>query len=174
MWAWFKQSSKVLGEEYALRVSSFFIVFFLTFSFLFLLRLCLWFPSISCLIFLHLIFIEHLLCGAKPGPGPFIQNRGMKDQEWRLRGRLSPRQPWDLRRLCSLGCFCLCPAGSKHPSQECQPASGGPGLWGLAPSPKAGPPLVTLRPVPLWVVPAGLRLTVVWEGGLFVQSSMTV
>ena len=45
----------------------------------------------------------------KPGPGPFIQNRGHEGPgRTRLRGRLSPRQPWDLRRLCSLGCFCLC------------------------------------------------------------------
>ena len=45
---------------------------------------------------------------------------------------------------------------------------------GPGPGPGSRPPPVTLPPVPLWAVPAGLRLTAVREGGLFVQSSLTV
>ena len=40
--------------------------------------------------------------------------------------------------------------------------------------PGSRPPPATLPPVRLWAVPSGLRLPAVWEGGLFVQSSLTV
>ena len=55
-----------------------------------------------------------------------------------------------------------------------QPASGNQVCVGPGPGPGSRSPPVTLPPVPLWAVPAGLRLTAVREAGLFVQSSLTV
>lgn len=98
------------------------------------------------------------------------EQRPWKDQEWKLQGQLSPRQPWGLRHPCCLSSVSASACGVKSAHFRRAACKRGPGLCGAW----ERPPPATLPPVRLWAVPSGLRLPAVWEGGLFVQSSLTV
>ena len=57
---WFKVAKS--WEKSMLSEFLHFLCFFFNVFLLIPLTTFVWFPAISCLIFLHLIFIEHLLC----------------------------------------------------------------------------------------------------------------
>lgn len=122
-----------------------FLCVFLIFSFLFLLRPLSGSPQFHASSFCISFLLSTSYVGApKPGGAFHPEQRPWKDQEWRLHGRLSPRQPWDLRHLCSLGSVSASACRVKSTHLRSAASKRGPGLCGAWP--RAWKPVPTSHP----------------------------